>query len=301
MTAPPVIGIDIGGTKIRAYRANGEAFDPVEYPTPQANGAAVVETLIEICDSLSTDHPIAAIGIGTAGQIDPVQGKVIASTGNIANWLGTDLKTPLAKRFNIPVAVENDVNVFALGEMSTGAGRDFNSALCLAIGTGVGGALVINGEIWSGASYSAGEAGYLFAGQDANGKPTLLESKTGGRALETIYQQRKALPDRPGLREITRRAQEDNDTVARDVITNGARLLGQVLGSVLTFIDPDVLIVGGGVPQIGDLWWQPFVTAVEAVPLRSDRSAAIRRAQLGTDAVMLGAAALARQQLSQTD
>jgi glucokinase len=297
MSEQTVIGIDIGGTKIRAgLLVENHPVHILEVPTPDAGGQAVIDAMIAVCQELHNrpEGPPRAIGIGSAGQIDAKTGLVIGSTDNIADWLGVDLKTPLESAFGVPVAVDNDVNVFALGEMTFGGGRGYDSALCLAIGTGVGGALVFGGNIWTGASYSAGEAGYLFAGM-VDGEPSLLEFRAGGRAMELTYQKSAGLEQRLSLREVSRRALEEDDSLARSVIVEGAQLLGHVMGTTLTFFDPDVFIVGGGVPQIGPLWWDPFIRTIEAAPLRSSKSAAIRRAELGPDAVMLGAAALARK------
>jgi glucokinase len=300
LSSAPVIGIDIGGTKIKLGLFQHDLPTIVrEHPTPVAGGHAVVETLLDLCAAVIAETGVAAaaIGIGTTGQIDPINGIVLQSTGNIASWAGINLKAPLEREFSIPVVVENDVNAFALGEMSGGAGQGYASALCVTVGTGVGGALVLNGDIWRGASYSAGEVGYLWGGQDEQGKPIILEYRTGGRAMELAYQQRCHLAERLSLREVVRRASEENDQDALAVITNGATLLGQVLGATLTFFDPHVFIVGGGIPEIGELWWRPFIAELEASPLRGPKSAPVVRASLGTDAVMVGAGVFARNAL----
>jgi len=298
-----VVGVDIGGTKIKAcLQDHTNTVSPhVELPTPQAGAQAIITAIGNACEQLIADsaYPVRAIGIGSTGLVDPVRGRVVASTGHIPGWQDVAVTGPLALRLGVPVYIANDVNAFALGEMASGAGRGHQSALCVAVGTGVGGALVFNNDLWTGRNYLAGEAGYLFAGFDGD-KMTILEHCAGGRGLESTYQQRTGASERISLKDISRRAQEDNDANAKAVITAGAHILGSVLGTVLTFFDPDVCIIGGGVPNIGPLWQEPFVAGMQAAPLHNTDTAPIKWAELGTNAVMLGAAALAWKSLGVT-
>lgn len=299
---PYIIGIDIGGTKIKAglVAGDGRPATVIERPTPQENGSVVMALLGDVCEELiaGAGGPVAAVGVGSAGVVNPHTGIVQDATENIKGWMGTAVKAPLQARLNLPVAVDNDLNVFALGEMTYGAGRGYNSTFCVAVGTGIGAALVINGDIWTGKHYRAGEIGYFYAGDDADGQPRLLEEQAGGRGMERIYQQRMNLPERPSLKEIARRAREDDDAIAHEVITRGARMLGYYLSSLVTTFDPDVFILGGGVPQIGPLWLEPFTAALHDTPLDVSKLAPLKPAELGTDAVMLGAVALAKQALA---
>jgi glucokinase len=173
-----------------------------------------------------------------------------------------------------------------------GAGKNQDHVLFVAIGTGIGGAIVQHGKLWHGAHFSAGEIGYLIAAWDENGQPKSLENCAAGPALEHIYQQKMAAPERLTLRQIAEAAAH-GDTMAQQVIQDGARLTGQVLAAALCLLDPAVLIIGGGVPQIGALWWQPFEAALQASPLAITRAIPVVQATLGTQAQIMGAALLA--------
>ena len=294
------IGVDIGGTKISAgiVSVKGEVRHVQTIPTPVADGPeAVLQAIIDQAQRLVALEPhVMAVGIGTAGMVDFEHGVIAHANPNLPGWTGMSVGECVRAAVDLPVYVDNDVNALAIGEGRFGAGRDYQALMYIAVGTGVGGAIVINGNIWRGASYSAGEVAYLVAGWDENGKPIWMEDRTAGPAMEKQYQILSGVSERVDLRMITERAQA-GDTLAIQVIQDGARLLGIVLGPLVAAIDPEVVIIGGGVPNIGSLWWLPFEKALRDSPLPALASVKIVPANLNTHAVLVGAAALALNEL----
>lgn len=289
-----IIGLDIGGTKIAGCltdRALNVRRSAVVLTRGAEGPEAVLEAAVGLAQSLRADAAgqVTAVGVGVTGILDPAEGVIRDANPNIRDWTGTPVKARLEAALGLPVFIENDVNAIAVAECQVGAGRGWRHLLYIAVGTGVGGALVLNGQLWTGVHFSAGEVGYLYAGE-ADGEPRMLEQRCAGPALERTYRAHGG--DALDLRAIAGRAAA-GEALARSVIQDGARLLGQIIGPALCVIDPEALIVGGGVPGIGPLWWEPFEATLRAAPFGSVAGLPILRAALGPDAGMIGAAALA--------
>lgn len=314
-----VIGVDIGGTKIAAHLSDGteKSFAYTTVPTPAdahpsaiaglAEGSpeyaealkrgriATMQALIGVCRRLFIDArqqglTVRGIGVGSAGQIDPLRGIVIDANPNIIGWRGARIVDELTAAFGVLVFVDNDVRAMALAETSHGAGQGFDNVLCVTVGTGIGGAMVQDGKLIHGAHFSAGEIGYLLA----HGKP--IEQVYGGPAIARRYAEERQLREEITLIDVTKRALR-GDTAARQVIESAAYGLGQHLAPVIAFLDPDALIVGGGVVAIGEMWWTPFLHAFKEFPLESVRSVPVKPAALGSRAGMIGAGVLAAKKL----
>ena len=135
-----------------------------EYPThAQRGGQAIIENVImQIEACIGAGETFDRIGISTAGQVDSVQGMIRYANDNIPGYTGMQVKAILEKAFKMPVVVENDVNAAALGEATYGAGKDYGDFLCLTFGTGIGGAIVMNHQVYTGANFSAGEVGSMI-------------------------------------------------------------------------------------------------------------------------------------------
>ncbi len=295
------IGVDIGGTKIAAalVTADGAAKSIQKQPTPSSSPPDIIETVAAMCRDLmlSTDAPISGIGIGATGQVDVERGMITYGGDAVRAWAGVRLADEVAQRTGMRVIVDNDVNAMALGEAQFGAGRGINSGLYVMVGTGIGGALVINGELWRGARWSAGEIGHTLVDWRGErrcpcGQMGHLEGYAAGPAMARHYCALTGQPPHGDLRRVAECAR-DGDTAARDVIVEGARILGLALGGLVSAFDPDVLVISGGVPQLGDLWWQPFEAALRESPVPAAQGVDLRRAALGTGAVLIGAAWLA--------
>ena len=288
-----VIGVDIGGSKIIAglVTREGRILRTLSVATP-ATPAAIVAEVGQLSQALidEADGEVIAIGIGSAGMVDTASGQVIHANDNLPGWTGTRL-TALQIGNNIPVVAENDARALSYGEALMGAGKAFDSVLCVTVGTGIGGGIIVDGKIWHGASFSAGEIGYLVVGWEGE-EPLILDQFVSGPGIERAYQAATGAGARVPLTEISRRAQSD-DAIASDVIKQKARQLGIILGGFAASINPAALVIGGGVPEIGELWWDAFEAAFrDSVPPLL-RSTPILPAKLGIEAVLLGAAMLA--------
>lgn len=168
-----VAALDIGGTSIKSGLWDGtRLLRTAEQDTNAKNGGAyVMERAIEI---LKSYQPFDAIGISTAGQVDSVRGCIRYANENIPGYTGMEVRRILEEEFHVPVAVENDVNAAAAGEAAFGAGKEEKDFLCITYGTGVGGAIVINGSVYTGSAFSAGEFGGILVHPEARAVPLLL-------------------------------------------------------------------------------------------------------------------------------
>jgi glucokinase len=312
------IGVDVGGTKIAAglVEATGEVRDRLVLPTPAAEGpSAVLDAIAELAERLRT-REVVGVGVGTGGVVDHARGVIVSATSLLPGWAGTPVAAELSARLGLPVAMDNDGNALALGEYRFGAARGLGSVLCIAVGTGVGGGVIIGGRLVRGAHHTAGEVGHIpVPGSEGMpcscGRTGHLEAIASGPAMTARYVAEAATraqahqhgdsgdPHLGGgpcaaidLRVITERART-GDVVAAKVIADGAGALGRAIGGLANSIDPDAVIVGGGVAEIGEPYWAPLRAAVRENTLPALAALEIRPAGLRTDAGIVGAAALA--------
>ena len=289
---PTVIGVDIGGTKIMAGQVTqtGHIVRHVQTPTP-SKPTDIINAVRDLCETfIASDQTIAAIGIGTAGMVNTASGQVIHANENLAGWTGVNLSHAIKELF-VPIFVENDVRAMAYAEAVLGSGQDYSNLLVVTIGTGIGGALILDGDIWHGTAYSAGEIGYLVVDWNEE-DPIIFDHFASGPAIEKSYQLATDNDVSVSLRDIAKKAYGGDD-VARQVIKTKARQFGVILGGYVTSINPQCVVLGGGVPQIGLLWWDTMKTAFyNTVPSPLQETQLIP-SSLGVEAVMIGAAMLA--------
>lgn len=304
------LAIDIGGTKIATALINRQSgiVHRNRYVTHIELGApGILRTVIdggrEMLDVAARyGLAVGAIGIGSAGQVDVKLGQISYASENLPGWSGLPLAKEVEDALGLSVFVDNDVNAMALGEQEAGAGRGFEDALYVAIGTGVGGAVVHDGRIRHGATWSAGEICHLVV--DIHGSRRCscgamghLEAYTSGPAMALRYKELSGVPDVPDLKRVAALARTGDGHALR-AIAEGAQILGISLAGVLNVMDPALLVIGGGVPEIGPLWWEHFENALRANPMPGPARVTLRRAELGTDAALIGAAWLAFHSLS---
>ncbi|PTQ57353.1 MAG: Glucokinase [Candidatus Carbobacillus altaicus] len=291
-----VIGVDIGGTKLSAARidAHGQVLLSTVVPTDARGGQAhILGRLYEAIDAV-IDSDVQAIGIGTAGKIDVVSGQVVYASDNLPGWTGTQLKALVSTRYGLPVAIDNDVNAALLGERWLGAARRFASVVMLALGTGVGGAVLMRGALVRGHTWSAGEIGHMIF--QAHGRPCncglrgCLEQYVSGTALAVRYNERVGANDTANdARDVFARL-TDGDPFAIEVVDAFAADLALAIRSLQHILDPEAFIIGGGVTNARALWWHRLEAALEAF---SDARPAVYAAELGNEATLYGAAKLA--------
>ncbi|NGN67945.1 ROK family protein [Streptomyces sp. A7024] len=310
MSPPPVVGLDLGGTKIDAALVGGGGVILARHTlaTPATAGAeAVLDALAEAVEAVRAPG-CAAVGVAAAGVIDPGSGVVLSSTDAIRGLAGTALASGLAGRTGLAVACDNDVRAAAgtelgegLGEGASGDERGAHDAplIYAAIGTGVGGAVAVAGRVLIGVASAAGHLGHLPS-PEAEGLPCTcggaghLEAIASGPAITAHYARTTGSPTER-LQVVAARAAR-GDAHAAAAIALGARAAGRVLGGLANGLAPYRVVVAGGVPRIGAAYWAPLRDAFEAELIPSLKGLTPQPPRVGHDAAVLGAAALTRTQ-----
>jgi glucokinase len=313
--APLAIGIDIGGTavKIALVRADGSLVAHTQTPTQAAAGpAAAVPRIAAAVRGLEREAALApgavrAAGVASAGIIDFEQ-QLVLDAPNLRSWERYPLAQAMGQALGLPVRLENDVNAMAFGEWRCGAGRGARHLLCVTLGTGVGGGLVLDGALYRGACGAAGEVGHITVNRDGPacrcGSTGCLERYVGSRYIvERAAQllQREARPSAlRGLApaEVSARriatAADEGDALAREVLEETGRWLGVGLASLVNVLNPERIVVGGGVAAAGDWILAPARTTLRQRAMRVPGAAAtLVPAALGNHAAVVGAALLA--------
>jgi len=295
-----VVGLDIGGTKTAAgvVDRSGAVLAAETRATPAADGpGAILGAAAELVRALDGRRGIvAAVGVGSAGVIDPRTGRVLSATGTLAGWAGTDLRGELSRRLGLPVEVANDVHAHALGEQWRGAAAGRRDVLLVAVGTGVGASVVLDGRVRYGAHAVAGHAGHVPSGAAAGlpcpcGGRGHVEAVASGPALLDGFRRRSGR-DVPDLAAVARLA-ADGNPVAGAVLAEGGAVIGSLVGGLMNVLDPEIVVIGGGVAGCGEPWWRAVREAVRAEALPVLRDVPVVPAALGGTAALVGAARLA--------
>ena len=285
-----VAALDIGGTSIKSGLWNGsELLRTEEWDTNAKNGGTyVIKRAIEI---LRSYQPFDAIGISTAGQVDSSRGCIRYANENIPGYTGMEVRKILEEEFHVPVAVENDVNAAAIGEAAFGAGKGAKDFLCITYGTGVGGAIVINGSVYTGSAFSAGEFGGILVHPEARtvGNPFSGCYEKYASATALVEAAKKFDPALDSGRKIFSRFEENS---VRELIEAWIDEIVYGLITVIHIFNPSCIVLGGGIMA------QPYVTEQVGKRIHSEimdsfSNVRICQAQLGNQAGMLGAASLA--------
>lgn len=296
-----IMVLDIGGTAVKSgIYENGALSDLRESPTEASRGGAhVIQRAKDIIAGYRKDYSFDRIGISTAGQVNPREGSIIYANENIPGYTGTPIRKILEAEFHVPTAVENDVNSAAIGEAHFGAGKDQKNFACLTYGTGVGGAVFVNGGLYSGSSYSAGEFGCIVLHpEDRDVKKDFFsgcyEKYASTTALVNRAQALDATLDNG--RTIFQRMEEP---AVKQVIDDWIMEIVYGLITIVHMLNPSCIILGGGVME------QPYVLGRVKEKLYENimpsfRHVEIKKAELGNQAGMLGAASLALNLSSRT-
>ena len=286
-----ILAFDIGGTEIK-YALCDESFNLTEKKSIPTNahegGKRIIERVIEIIKSCDG---IDRVGISTAGQVDSVKGEIVFATDTIPSYTGVKIKELVQKETGIPTAVENDVNSAALGEAIFGAGRGEKSFICLTYGTGIGGAIYLDGKLFTGNSFSAGEFGHIVTHQGGR------KCTCGGEGCYEAYASTTALVndvnEKLGLslngREIFERF---DDPEIKAVIDLWIDEIVTGLKSLVYIFNPSLIVAGGGIMN------EEYITKeinarLQSQLMNSFKKLRVVKAQMGNDANKLGAAYLA--------
>jgi glucokinase len=305
-TERKAIGIDFGGTTIKSavvqdgrIVAQGDTIDTQVHK----GSASLIDEMLGVIAALREDHPeIAAVGVGLPGFVDSVNG-IVHELTNVAGWSEVPLRSILAERTGLPAIIENDAKAMAYGEWKYGAARNGRHVICITLGTGVGGALILDGRLFKGAQLAAGEIGHTSI--DYQGKPGRyhdpgdLEVFVGNhqiarRAMELYHAAGRDVPlDRCTPRDLEQAALE-GDQIALDLWDDIGIELGCALTNAIWLLNPDVIVIGGGVAKAGDLLFKPIIRTVrERTVALIHQNLRIVPALLGNDAGIIGNATLA--------
>jgi glucokinase len=291
-------GIDIGGTKTLAVLcAEGETtvFATATAPTPaKAGGESILDMVAALVRAVAgrVEGQLAGIGVGAAGVIDPDDGTVVATGDAFDGWAGTAINAGLAARLgDVTVRADNDVNAFLLGELAA-AGHP-RQALAVTIGTGVGGALYVDGRLLHGGPTGAGEIGHVGdhgPERCSCGRTGHLEAYVSGTALTRRYASARGLvvPDAGAVADAALRG----DPLAIEVFQQAGHHLGSAIAQAGGLLGVDLAILGGGVLRSWPLLEKSLLAALQAQPLLSGEPVTIRRSVLGEAAVAVGATLL---------
>ncbi|MFK7850452.1 MAG: ROK family protein [Akkermansiaceae bacterium] len=300
------IGIDFGGTSIKTGVVCGSEI--IDHAPPIAtqdfdSPEELIDMMIRAVQDLRARHQgIKAVGVGMPGFVDFDSGKVFGLT-NVRGWKNVMLKNHLEKALQLPVAADNDANCMAFAEWKLGAGKDYKHLVCVSLGTGVGGGLVANNQMVRGASYAAGEIGQTsidFQGRVGHyGNLGALEDYIGNREIARDAQ--KAY-EAAGLQKdiedcspaALAEAANNSDAVALECWEVIGRMLATSMMNACWLLNPEAIVIGGGVARAGDLLFEPFrkhLLSQLSGPFKDHL--AILPAAFGHEAGTIGAAALA--------
>ena len=311
---PLTVGIDVGGTKVLAgvVDSSGEVLARVRRSTTGKSVQAVEDTIVDVVQAFAAGHDIAAVGVGAAGFVDTGRAMVLFSP-HLA-WRNEPLRAAVMGRIGLPVLVDNDANAAALAETRFGAGIGHRQVLCVTLGTGIGGALVIDGRLFRGAHGMAGEFGHMQVVPGGHrcecGNRGCWEQYASGNALVRDARE-LILADSPVAHGLRDRVGGDASALTGRLITEAARAgdplaaelsheiggwLGVGLAGLAAAFDPSCIIIGGGVSEAGDLLMDPTRTAFSrALAGHGFRvEPVVVPAALGADAGFIGAADMAR-------
>ncbi|MFQ6019308.1 MAG: ROK family protein [Dehalococcoidia bacterium] len=309
--------IDLGGTKILSLVADaeGNVYGHDKRPTLTADGLEAV--LGRMTDSLDAAiaaaglkrGDLAAAGVGSPGAVDVARG-IVAGAPQLPGWRDVHLRDLMEERLGLPVALENDATAAALGEHTFGGGRGSRHMLYLTVSTGIGGGIIIDGELYLGKSGSAGELGHIIL--DPDGPPCPcgtrghLEAFSSGSAIACRGRELLSRGEAPVLArlaqaegavtaEMVYRAAQEGDEACKRAFQEAGRYLGIALASFVNIFDPEVILIGGGVAQVGDLLMEPARQQMERLAMgRPLRDVRLGLSELGPLVGALGMVAVLR-------
>ncbi|MBN2355944.1 ROK family protein [candidate division KSB1 bacterium] len=304
------IGLDLGGTflKYALGTADGTIFYKNKIPSNAKKGGAAIFSAMfaAVADLLkqaeSSNLKVKAIGCGSPGAVDFDRGKIIGNTPNLRDWADADIRGRLSSRFHLPVWADNDANLMALAECRYGAAKGYRYVIALTLGTGIGGGIFIGDELYRGARFAGSEIGHMsikYDGIPCNcGGIGCIEAYASAPAMVKSYIEKLSRSDLPIPKtvntELVFAQAQQGQMEAISVIDETCHYLGAAIGNVVNIFNPEIIVIGGGVADAGDQFiaqiWQQTQKYAMAAALRGVK---LVRAQLGNNAGMIGAIALA--------
>jgi glucokinase len=314
LTPRETIGVDLGGTKMLVGVVDDGQhvhYEGTESSIGLSEDEIVEDLAQELKEARDARPDVLAAGLGIPATIDHERGVAVQAV----NLEITDvpIRDLMEQRLGLPVFVDNDANVAALAEYLYGAGRGTRNMVMLTIGTGIGGGLILNGEIYRGSTGGGAELGHIVIVED--GLPCqgscpnhgCVETYASGTAIaregteaakrEPESALGKALQKGPILGKTVTQLAQSGDPAASEVVAAAGRHLGTALSGIANVFDPDVIVIGGGVSAVGDLLLDPARKELESRSLPPMNRTPVKLAELGPEAGMIGAAAMALREL----
>jgi glucokinase len=312
---PLSIGIDVGGTNVKLGLVRGAKILRQEmHPTaPLASSPqAMIKALVDWTRALqaASPGPVAGVGVGIPGLVRYPKG-IVDSCVNLAGWKKIPLRATLSSKLRLPVQVDNDVNAMSLAEWLYGAGRGVENLLCLTLGTGVGGGLILGGKVYHSRLGPSAEVGHMPLARRgiacSCGGEACLERYVGNRDI--LKQVRRQLADGARSRltqmldgdlnrltpELIDRACAQGDRFAQSVWAQAGEAIGLSLVQVVNLLSPDRIVIGGGIAKAGQWIFEPIRKTVRRRAMRGLEKVSIVRAKLGASAGLIGAALLVQE------
>lgn len=315
-----IVGVDVGGTNSRAkvVDAEGRGLGEGRQPTLAERGPAVVveevsRTILDaIADSGVDSGSIIGVGVGMPGRITP--DGVILWSPNFADIEGVPLVKLISERVGLPLWMGNDVNVATLGEFQFGAGRAVDNLVMLTLGTGIGGGIVLNGQVWTGVNAGGAEIGHMVV------NPGGRQCGCGNHGCLEAMAQRDAIIERAALKYQSGRPSmladaveyqvdkidpaliaeyaEKGDEVCLETMAETGHWVGIGVANMINVLNPDMVIIGGGIAQAGEILWGPLMRGVKSYAIyESLEVCQIVPAELGDDAGIMGGVAMVLEAL----
>jgi glucokinase len=308
------IGLDLGGTSLKYALCTLEGQVLHESSRPSDADKDLQKILDNLADAIRELQEISkkygesphVVGIGTPGSVDIENGRLLGSTPNFKFWRDVEITKEIEQRVNIPVFVDNDANVMAIGEAKFGAGKNNKDIICITVGTGIGGAIILGGEMYRGTRYCGAELGHSTIVVDGIqckcGNYGCLEQYASAPAIVRQYEayamdaQMKLEGKQKDVRHIFDLYREA-DPLAKRAIDEAIYYLGRGIASFINIFNPQIVIIGGGVAEAGEIYIERVrETAFQYAMEMSRQGVEIVAASLGNDAGYLGATAFAHDQ-----
>ncbi|MFH1904499.1 MAG: ROK family protein [bacterium] len=318
-----LIGIDLGGTNLKTGLVNmdGKILKKIIANTGEGKDIVlkqIVKAIKNIISKAGKDKSeIMGIGIGSPGLADSEKG-IIRGLTNIEGFENVHMKEYVESALDIPTFIDNDVNIMAYGELKCGAGRNAMNIVCLTLGTGVGGGIIIDGKIYRGSSLSAGEIGHIPVNVDGPkcicGGRACLESYIGRdriikRTIEKLTRRKESIIPKlveGDLEKITPKivyeAAAAGDMLAIEIWRETAQYLATALAGIINVLNPELIVIGGGIANTGKYLFDPLRDMIKEriFPFLAEKIRIVH-AQLGEEAGIIGSAMLAKDSISRSE
>jgi glucokinase len=299
-----IIGIDLGGTYIKLGLLNSEYRILDKEVLHTARFIKKESLILAITGSIKSfiaarqleAKDILGIGIGLPGPVDS-QGGIVRFLPNIPGWRDVPLKAILVRKLRVPVFIDNDANLMALAEYKIGAAKGSINAVCITLGTGVGGGLIINRRLFRGSSFAAGEVGHMPINEEGpvcncHGRACLERYVGNKRILKSI---KETFKKDISLEELSRLARQGN-TKAIKIWRETGKKIGVALTGAVNLLNPDCVVIGGGVANAGKILFDSIAKTVKARAMKTHgQHVKILKAKLGEDSGIIGSAILVNQ------